>query len=166
MNETLTLVNEITPITQLNGIPCICYDLMTLSHNSFGDLLEKKLKSFFVNRPFTILFEIDGTQFSDEVIKKGTSLFTDSGYTLTYCSNEHEGITLFKAIRNDLHAFGLQDIATDDFEAFKATESGSFLTNKTAYFNVYVSKKVEKLFSENSPFSKEEELDILDQFFN
>lgn len=166
MTETTTAVNIFAPMTQFSGIPSKCYDLKTMGSISFDDLLNRNIDSIFTNRPLTILFEVDGAQYSEDVLGKGAALFTENGYTLTYSLNELEDTALFKAIRNDVYAFGLQEIATTDFETFNSNESKTFLTDRNDYFNNLVGKEIKKLFCNDSPFSQEEELDILDQFFN
>lgn len=122
------------------------------------------LESLINSRPTRIFFEVEGSSFklAHEYIR---NYYTTRGYNLSFSENSDEYF-LVVLTRDDFASLGLDGFNFESFLNHRAQGSSTYLIENRDEVSKDLTESSLRMTTNNSGYSKEEELSILDEFFN
>lgn len=140
----------------------LIYPLREMIHFEAQD--NSNLESLIKGRPVRSFFELETSLF-EAMTSHIENYFTQRGYNLSFAKNNDE-YSLVVLTRNDFEVLGLESFNFDDFVNYKAENTITYLSQYRDKITEQLTSSCFKMNANESAFTRDEELSILDEFFN
>lgn len=144
-------------ITQFNSAISKFYNLENnqLEHSAVLNIILNE-------RPLTFFIELKSN--SIDKFSNSSELLQSKGYSLDYITSEYNSLII--GMRNDLISFGMTFPNNIDLKKHFESNQESFLVLHKEQLKKQIIEKLSLVFDSEAIISREEELEILNEFFN